>query len=198
MKITIGGEFYNRYINNSRPPTCIGLLEDKEEPRRVALITLNVAASECPSWNMLESGKRNSHLANIEKSIYNETIDVAAKKNILPQWGNIHFKVLYSQMVFEKNINPHSWVDAFIDGKITNVGQLSWDDLNPPPTQLKRRIEDKQNVSAITRKTTSLYKCGNCGARRSIFRQKQNRGLDEGQSTLLTCVECKHEWTDEG
>ena len=43
---------------------------------------------------------------------------------------------------------------------------------------------------------SDAYECPECGQRKVIYTQVQIRSADEGMTSFLTCVVCKHRWTE--
>ena len=43
---------------------------------------------------------------------------------------------------------------------------------------------------------SDAYECPECGKRKVMYTQVQIRSADEGMTSFLTCVECKHRWTE--
>lgn len=64
----------------------------------------------------------------------------------------------------------------------------------------QRYVKDEETVyKQITKtnvqKTSTNYKCSNCGKRDCYIAEVQIRSLDEGSNIIATCKNCHHRWT---
>lgn len=61
----------------------------------------------------------------------------------------------------------------------------------------RRLLPLKQKKDSSAEFTCALYECGKCKRRQSRFVERQDRALDEGASTYVTCI-CGHGWRIRG
>lgn len=60
-----------------------------------------------------------------------------------------------------------------------------------------KHIYDKimsQSTQSNTKKTSDMYKCKICGARKTTYVLKQARASDEAQTIIITCQVCNNIW----
>jgi DNA-directed RNA polymerase subunit M/transcription elongation factor TFIIS len=103
-----------------------------------------------------------------------------------------HLQKTTLSMLDDTNIEEITKYVYFIDPEA--LGNMDSLKLNPMINkeyidELELRNEQKLNV-----KYSEMYKCGNCGKRKTKQRQVQTRSADEGSTLFITCIECNHEW----
>ncbi len=152
-------------------------------------------------------GDINDHIdmiIDIEKSCYDHSVEVAEYELLSPDFEIVSFQNLYRTKVMRitKNLDVNSEVGdehlatSLLDGSIDPkmVSKLSNKDLSPMRNQkLVDALNDRLNQK-ITVKTSSLYRCRQCGKRETTVRSAQLRALDEGQSILIQCQFCHYRW----
>ena len=82
-------------------------------------------------------------------------------------------------------------IDSIIsnDIDINKIGSMSSDDMSKKNEVIKEQLNNRRGQK-IKQKTTSLYRCRNCGSRQCTVRMQQMRSLDEGATLILNCVTC--------
>lgn len=77
----------------------------------------------------------------------------------------------------------------------SNVGFMSSEELFPGKNQHIHDEIDLRRNQKIKHKTSSRYKCGKCGDRKTRIEERQTRSFDEAATTFITCLNCGNEWT---
>lgn len=138
---------------------------------------------------------------NIERSIYNKTIDESIEKTIIKKWTNYLFVQLYLDrlkyvyfILQNKNI-----VNKINEGTIKSyeIAYKSHQDLYPEKWESqienkKQRIENKYFPKIEA--STDAYTCRKCKTNRCTYYQVQIRSADEPMTTFVTCVDCGTRW----
>lgn len=129
---------------------------------------------------------------NIEKSIFNNAIDTATKKNIVCNWNNHQFRQIYEYI--GKNIQNYI-SDPDVFEKIMNktiksyeVGYLNGKDLYPEKFSYENLLQQDEIQEE------GIFECGKCGSKRTTYYSLQTRSADEPMTNFITCCECKHRW----
>ena len=140
----------------------------------------------------------------IECSCYNHTIDLAEQYNVDTQWSNKKFIDIYCSVTYKvfANIDPESTVgnDAILNRVINNSlppGQLatmSSDDFMPEKSASTRSEIQKRLTSHAEGKTSTMYRCNNCGHKEAYVKEVQLRSLDEGANISAICKFCNNKW----
>lgn len=140
----------------------------------------------------------------IERSCFQDAVAIAEQELLQVGFEHRQFEQLYRSRVMRitKNLDSNSEVGdeylamALLSGAISagTVSQLAARDLSPDRNealfeQLSSRLRQKLSV-----KTSSLYKCRQCGHRETTVRSIQMRSLDEPSTLIITCQFCGHKW----
>jgi DNA-directed RNA polymerase subunit M/transcription elongation factor TFIIS len=147
---------------------------------------------------------QNNIIINIELSCYLETINKADDLLIYQSWDNEKFKYLYQLFCnkITKNLDICSEVKSdYLINKILNhelditkIANMSSDELCPDKSKNIKETLNLRNNQHLTVKTSTLYKCKNCGKKEVKIQEYQGRSLDEGSNLSLTCNFCNYNW----
>lgn len=140
----------------------------------------------------------------IEKSCYDNTITIAEHEMLPKDFSYPQFEQLYRTRVMRitKNLDVNSEVGdehlatGLLSGAINpkTVSTLQNKDLCPSRNEkILEEFSIRMNTS-ITLKTSSLYKCRQCGHKETTVRSMQMRSLDESQTIILCCTFCGYKW----
>lgn len=138
---------------------------------------------------------------NIEKSIYNYSIQTANSYNITKRWDNYLFVLLYTdkfkmirQCLHEpKQINKLKTDPEFCK----NISFKSEQYLYPEywkemAEEKKTRVNNK--YFPLIKASTDKFKCGKCKSKECTYYQLQTRSADEPMTTYVTCIHCGNTW----
>ena len=152
--------------------------------------------------NICKKIKNRQNMAvNIEKAIYNYSIQQANKKQIVKKWSNPYFVMIYinklKQIMF--NLNNKSLVAKVVNKKIKDykIVFMNYDELQP--TKWKSLIEEK-NTRLENRyfpkieASTDNFTCRKCKSNKCTYYQLQTRSADEPMTTFVTCIDCGNRW----
>ena len=144
---------------------------------------------------------------NIEKSIYNYTIDVAKKKNIRRTWTNNIFYMIYMNKCrsIYLNLNSDTYIQnnyllkQILDNKINpnKIANLSVYDIFPDNWKELMDKKSKMDELKYTLKPeamTDQFKCRKCFSRSCSYYEVQTRSADEPMTQFITCLNCKNRW----
>jgi transcription elongation factor S-II len=151
--------------------------------------------------------KEESISRNIEKSIYNYTLNLSSKKNITRSWDNPLFLKIYLSKVrsIYSNIKPDSYIknSNFLkrilngDINIEKISQMTRIDIFPE--NWKQLIDKKVKIDTLKSKLkpeamTDQFKCNRCGSRSTSYYEVQTRSADEPMTQFITCLDCGNHW----
>ena len=144
---------------------------------------------------------------NIEKSIYNYTIEIAKERNIPRRWSNVLFKKLYFSKVISiySNINSKTYIKneklllRILNKEIKpeEVGKLSVYDIFPDNWKELLNAKSKRDKIKYELKPeamTNLFKCRKCQSRETSYYEVQTRSADEPMTQFITCLQCHNRW----
>lgn len=143
-------------------------------------------------------------IVEIEKSCYNNAVEIAEYELLTPDFSLSAFEHLYRTRIMRitKNLDINSEVGdehlalGLINGTIdpTSVSKLDNKDLSPIHNEkIISELATRMN-QGLTLKTSTLYKCRQCKRNETTVRSAQMRSLDEGETLIISCVYCHYKW----
>ena len=148
----------------------------------------------------------NDVIINLELSVYNKILKKINKYKDKWDENFIFLYTSYSSKITKNLDTSIEGVDNYLIDSILNkkinidkIINLKSYKLSPEKTKdlikkLKERISIKDQD--IDKKTSSIYKCKVCGAKKATMTEFQSRSLDEASTLSLTCTICGHKWTE--
>ena len=143
----------------------------------------------------------------IEKGIYNKTIEKSNKKNIIKKWDNSLFRELYKNYTIQVYSNIKS--DSYIcnerlfkrligkEFKAYEIASMNhqyifperWKELEDEKTKRDRYLYEINKDMA-----NKNYTCSRCFKNDTTYYQLQTRSADEPMTTFVTCLNCRKRW----
>jgi transcription elongation factor S-II len=138
---------------------------------------------------------------NVEKGIFNWTIQHASKNNIVKKWSNPFFITLYIDRLRSVYINMKKpdVSSAVTSGNLKpqELAFMSHQDICPDKwKQLieDKKVRDKQKYEPNIEASTDNFTCNKCKSKKCTYYQLQTRSADEPMTTFVTCLECGKRW----
>ena len=130
--------------------------------------------------------------SNIEKSVYNYTIDICNNSGVCCDWSSEIFKFTYF-ITFKKvqnYLNIPNIVENIINKKILSkdIAYLTSQDVYPD------KFSESQIFQQEEVQEEGIFMCGKCGSKKTTYYSLQTRSADEPMTNFITCCECKHRW----
>ena len=127
---------------------------------------------------------------NIEKSIYNYTIDICNNSNVCCDWNSEIFKYTYflTYKKVQNYLNIPNVIENIIkrDIKSKDVAYLTSQDVYPD------KFSESQVFQQEEVQEEGIFVCGKCGSKKTTYYSLQtNRQIAHD---FITCCECKHRW----
>lgn len=142
-------------------------------------------------------------ILNLEISIYNWTIEYSDKNNILKNWENERFKILYfekSRLIFsllnkdlikiKKDISDNNYTLKDIPYKKPHeIHYNLWEDITEKYNKkYENAFEHKQTAM------TDMFICRKCKKNECSYYEIFSRKGDEGAVTHVKCLSCGYGW----
>jgi transcription elongation factor S-II len=145
--------------------------------------------------------KTSKHSRNIEKSIFNNSLQIANSKNIVKKWENQYFVLIYVDRFRSVYSNLKDPTIAkrleTVEFKAHEIGGLTHQDLSPERWEkliYEKNMKDKNKYTPTSEGNTDVFTCRKCKSNKCNYFQLQTRSADEPMTTYVTCVNCGNRW----
>lgn len=138
---------------------------------------------------------------NLEKGIFNYTIQTSNKRNLIKKWSNELFLIIYieklkmvlcnlkNETIFNKLINKEIKAHELAFMTHEEMRPDIWNQL----IELKK-IKDENKFSPKLEASTDDFTCSKCKSKQCTHYQLQTRSADEPMTTFVTCINCGNRW----
>jgi len=134
---------------------------------------------------------------NLEKGIYNSSLEIAEDKNIVKKWDNEGFINIYIQKLknIYINLNNKHVMELLKNNKfkIHELAFMTHYDYNPDKWKTlieEKKIRDENKYTPKIEASTDDFTCGKCKSTKCTYYQLQTRSADEPMTTFVTCLDC--------
>ena len=138
---------------------------------------------------------------NLEKGIYNYTLQQCDNKHIIKKWNNKQFTIIY----FEKlkmilfNLKFTNVIDSIKNKKYKahHLAFMTHQEIYPESWSLlieEKRIRDENKFNPKLEASTDDFTCFKCKSKKCSYYQLQTRSADEPMTTFVSCLECGNRW----
>lgn len=138
---------------------------------------------------------------NVEKGVYNYSINYATKIKVIRKWNNEYFVLIYLnkfKIIFHNLKNEKTLSKLMIgDIKPQQFAFMSHTEILPEKWSVhlrakKIRLENKffPKIEA----STDNFTCGKCKSKACTYYQLQTRSADEPMTTFVSCTMCGNRW----
>lgn len=144
---------------------------------------------------------------NLERSIFNWSIDNGKEKKIITKWCKKEFGDIYLTKVYSilSNLNCNSGInnqylaEAINSGKIKSfkVPYMTHQELFPKHWEKiieTKILRDKSKYEINLEAATNAFKCWKCKKRKCTYYELQTRSADEPMTTFVSCLSCGNHW----
>ena len=138
---------------------------------------------------------------NLEKGIFNYTLEECEKKNLIKKWSNEFFVIIYIQKVkaIIFNLKNTDLFNKLVNKEIKahELSFLNHQSMRPDLWNKlleEKRIKDENKFAPKIEASTDDFKCSKCKSKKCTFYQLQTRSADEPMTTFVTCLDCGNRW----
>ena len=139
----------------------------------------------------------NINAINLERGIYNASLETAYEKNVIKKWDNQIFVNIYIQKlkIIYVNLKNHNLLERIKNKefKIHQLAYMTHYDYNPEKWKTlieKKKIKDEHKYTPIIEASTHDFTCGKCKSTKCTHYQLQTRSADEPMTTFVMCLDC--------
>jgi transcription elongation factor S-II len=138
---------------------------------------------------------------NLEKGIYNWTIQEATKRKTVKKWENPFFIEIYvtrlrsilsniqntdlQSKLAAKMIRPH---------EIAFMSHQDWAPEKWSNLLEEKRVRDENKYAPKLEASTDNFTCGKCKSTKCTYYQLQTRSSDEPMTCFVNCLSCGASW----
>jgi len=140
-------------------------------------------------------------VSNLEKGVYNYSLDVATKKKIAKKWENQYFVQIYLDRVKSIfiNLTNQTILDKLLKKKIKahELAFMSHQEMNEDRWKALIELQQIKEENKYTPKieaSTDDFTCFKCKSKECTHYQLQTRSADEPMTTFVTCIRCSNRW----
>jgi transcription elongation factor S-II len=141
---------------------------------------------------------------NLEKGVFNWTLNKANEKKVVKKWDNPYFVELYKSHLRSvyTNMKQNPTLVSLIgleEGKIKphEIAFMTHQEMMPERwvVLLEKKAKEDANRSEVNvQATTSTFTCRRCRSKQCTYVQIQTRSADEPMTTFVSCIECGNNW----
>ena len=138
---------------------------------------------------------------NIEKSIFNYTINEAKNKNIVRKWENKYFQQIYKNRLrsIYLNLKNESFCEKIKKKRIKTsmLHKMTHQEMCPEKwkSMIDAKIKRDKNMTSVNMSAaTDEFTCYKCKKKKCTYYQLQTRSADEPMTTFVTCLVCSNRW----
>jgi hypothetical protein len=157
--------------------------------------------------NVLKEHCDDDDILDLERGIYNATLDDAKKHMVPLTWDHDTFKWMYSAVAKRTltNFHPDSYIgnksliERWKEGEFTleTLGRWTPYELNPAnwkdlKDQQFRR--DKRILEGNLAMATDRFRCSQCKKKMCSYYELQTRSADEPMTIFISCLNCGKHW----
>jgi hypothetical protein len=157
--------------------------------------------------NILREHCDEDDILDLERGIYNATLDDAKKHMVPLTWDHDTFKWMYSTVAKRTltNFHPDSYIgnksliERWKEGEFTldSIGRWTPYELNPAnwkdlKDQQFRR--DKRVLEGNLAMATDRFRCSQCKKKMCSYYELQTRSADEPMTIFISCLNCGKHW----
>jgi len=139
---------------------------------------------------------------NLEKGIFNFSLQQADQRQIIKKWDNQFFVLMYIDRLRSVYTNLQKQPDLRLTvltktRKAHEIAFMTHQEMAPKQwAELleEKRVRDENRFAPRIEAATDNFTCYKCRAKRCTYYQLQTRSADEPMTTFVTCLECGNRW----
>ena len=151
--------------------------------------------------NLVKILENKNYAENLERGIYNRTLQEASEKLIVKKWENIYFVQIYIdrfRMIYNNLKNPKI-LNLITSKKIKphKLAFMTHQEILPEKWILlieDLKIKNQNKYTPKVEASTDNFTCYKCKSKECSYYQLQTRSADEPMTTFVTCIKCGNRW----
>lgn len=156
--------------------------------------------NRCAEYLCLE--KNDLIVLNMEKGIFNKTVQIIKEMSGQLKWSNPIFIKNYSTMARKilANIsytsNSADFKKKILSGKLDPyvIASMTREEMNPEYWSELHLNVMKKYITKQEEVADGMFTCNRCKSKKTVYYQMQTRSADEPMTTYVTCTNCNTKW----
>jgi transcription elongation factor S-II len=152
--------------------------------------------------NFLNLSEDNVIVINMEKGIFNLTVEICKKNKVELKWTNSFFLKLYSKearrILANISYTPNSKEvkKRILENQIMpyDICRMTKEEMYPTFWAAVKDAYIPELIKNPVEKPDGMIKCRKCKSMKTDYYQLQTRSADEPMTTYVTCHNCEHRW----
>ena len=141
-------------------------------------------------------------ILNMEKGVFNNSIEYCKKNNYPLKWSNEYFVKHYSSNArrvlanISYTTNASAMIEKIKNGVIQSydIVKMTKEEMNPELWGALKIKVLKQTIIKKEECNDGMFKCNKCKSMKTVYYQMQTRSADEPMTTYVTCTNCNFKW----
>jgi transcription elongation factor S-II len=139
---------------------------------------------------------------NLEKGVFNFSIENANKMNIVKKWDNVYFVQIYIDRLRTVYTNLQKNNELLENIKTKKIRAdvfafMTHQEMKPAHWKKMidaKKLRDENKYAPEIYANTDTFTCRKCKSNRCSYYQLQTRSADEPMTTFVTCIDCGNRW----
>ena len=138
--------------------------------------------------------------SNLERAIFNYTIQESSRRKIIKKWENPFFVQLYMDRLrtIFRNLTP-TILESLKSSEITpqQFAFMTHQEMNPERWSeliMQKTKRDASRFNTNIEASTDMYTCKKCRSKKCTYYEMQTRSADEPATIFVTCLDCGKHW----
>ena len=139
--------------------------------------------------------------SNLEKGIYNYSLELANKLNVVKKWDNTYFIRIYIDRLrtIFINLQNKNVKNLILKNKIKSheLAFMTHQEMQPDKWNSlieEKKIRDENKYAPKLEASSDDFKCWKCKSKKCTYYQLQTRSADEPMTTFVSCLDCGNRW----
>jgi transcription elongation factor S-II len=139
--------------------------------------------------------------SNLEKGIYNYSLELANKLNVVKKWDNTYFIRIYIDRLrtIFINLQNKNVKNLILKKKIKSheLAFMTHQEMQPDKWNAlieEKKIRDENKYAPKLEASSDDFKCWKCKSKKCTYYQLQTRSADEPMTTFVSCLDCGNRW----
>jgi transcription elongation factor S-II len=145
--------------------------------------------------------QNDKHSLNLEKGIFNFTLNEAKNRKLVKKWDNPYFVQIYIdrlRTIFINIKNP-KLLEQLQSGSIKahSIAFMTHQEMYPDKWQQLIEAKSKRDMNKFESNleaATDTFTCRKCKSNKCTYYQQQVRSADEPMTTFVQCISCGNRW----